>query len=207
MNKSAPDDDLRHLQVAAKEVVDSILRSEIPGHESGRILRLPNAKVATTADTEARRELVDKFNEIGLRTVGEDSQKITEELIAVRATTEQATVRIIENLESIELLLDTLGNTDDPPFRTIRDKIVGIYESSAFQDLTGQHIGKIIRLLDCICFTIDGIHGVLGDKDSWERYSEYVEQREQIVDPGELLEGPQVGTHKTSQAEIDRLFD
>lgn len=129
------------------------------------------------------------------------------ELDAIVNATEAATGDILDAAECLEksveaLAADASKAADMVPEMT--DHLTRIMEACGFQDLTGQRITKVVHALRHI---EDRVSAVL---DIWEPadFADIpVETREQAEGEGEQLSGPQSEENRTSQADIDALFD
>ena len=132
------------------------------------------------------------------------------ELSAVVSDTEVATDGIIEAAETIETLTDRLRAEINDDSQTevldeIAERVVSIFESCNFQDITGQRITKVVNTMNFIDERIHGMMEIWGGK---ELFAELVPEAENEQHPeGDRLHGPALPDAKISQAEIDALFD
>ncbi len=124
----------------------------------------------------------------------------TSEMDAITADTESATNSILASAETIM----GLDSRDTAAKAAIDDEIMKIFEACSFQDLTGQRVTKIVRLLTQIEERITKLVDALGvhDGENHEPVSPEEQRRRDL-----LLNGPAVGGPETKQAEIDALFD
>lgn len=133
------------------------------------------------------------------------------ELDAIVNATEKATNTIMEATEQIEQVGDEIGGETA---EKILNATTQIYEACGFQDITGQRISKVVTAMQEIENKIDDLIGVFGDGDE-EAREERRRAREQLrdrkrqeaIEEGELLEGPQLPETAVSQEDIDSLFD
>jgi chemotaxis protein CheZ len=121
------------------------------------------------------------------------------ELEEIVAESSKATHGIMNAAETIEKLGATL---DKASAAIINDAVTGIYESCAFQDITGQRIAKVISTLQSIETRVVGLARACGG----EIETQAIETRA-LNDESALLNGPQLAFNAKSQEEIDRLFD
>jgi chemotaxis protein CheZ len=141
---------------------------------------------------------------------GEHIPVAQDELDAVIAATEEATVSIMEATEAIE---ETAAKIDDENAAVLEAAVTKIYEACGFQDITGQRISKVVKALQSIEEKVDELIATFGDDPEAK---ERVRQRKELetaaadeeVDPDlELLHGPQMAAEAVSQDDIDALFD
>ncbi len=123
----------------------------------------------------------------------------TDELDAIVGATEQATNCILDAAEKLEGLAPVL----EPEIaERLTEVTTSIYESCNFQDLTGQRITKVVRMLKAIEERIDTMIQVFGA----EMAPAAEAQPKGPVTDEDLLNGPQLPDNATNQAEIDRLL-
>lgn len=130
------------------------------------------------------------------------------ELDAVVLDTEHATNRILAATEALEELGARLAaqSSDDVTSGIadeIAERVVEIFESCNFQDITGQRITKVV---DTMKFIDERVHRMIEiwGEDSLKDFAPVVEQEEP---QGEALHGPALPEQRISQDEIDALFD
>ena len=117
----------------------------------------------------------------------------TDELEAVVKATEDATGKILDAAEVIGRVAGDLGEGANAD--ALNDAATMIYEASNFQDVTGQRLTKVIKVLQ----KIEGkIHSLSGETFT---------QQADINNPASLLNGPQLPQNASSQDDIDALFD
>ncbi|HWK95066.1 MAG TPA: protein phosphatase CheZ [Pseudolabrys sp.] len=143
--------------------------------------------------------------------IGEDSERrlvrAGNELSAAVAAMRGATDTILGTAEAADDSARTLAASLTDEFKRglaqdIQEQIVRIYEACNFQDIAGQHIGKVIGTLaavesqlEAILARCDGVHAVTAPLDAPVRGSG-------------LLNGPKLtgdAGHAT-QGDIDRMF-
>jgi len=136
-------------------------------------------------------------------------ESATEELSEIVRQTETATDGIMNSAEKIEeVVADLLTVTQDEYANSrlgdIADLITGIYEACNFQDLTGQRINKVIKVLNYIEERVDAM------MSTWDiREFQTMPLPEDITRKDEdlTLSGPMAEGQAISQDEIDALFD
>ncbi len=124
----------------------------------------------------------------------------TDELEEILTETANAANEIMSAAEAIE----EIGAKADPETSAaLCDAVTRIYEASAFQDITGQRITKVVRALQ----HIEGRIAALAEAcdDGTVRDTAVLAVEEADGDAG-LLNGPQLGKNANTQSEIDRLF-
>ena len=122
----------------------------------------------------------------------------TDELREILDETRRAADEIMGAAENIEALA---SGTDPELGAALIRATTRIYEASAFQDITGQRITKVINALQQIERRLIALAEACGHavEDGVPRVAAKPVDR--------LLNGPQLAANATSQDEIDRLFD
>ncbi|MEP2182764.1 protein phosphatase CheZ [Roseibium sp.] len=136
-------------------------------------------------------------------------ESATEELSEIVRQTETATDGIMGNAEKIEeVVADLLTMTTDEYANSrlgdIADLITAIYEACNFQDLTGQRINKVIKVLNYIEERVDAM------MSTWDiREFQTMPLPEDITRKDEdlTLSGPMMEGQAISQEDIDAMFD
>lgn len=136
-------------------------------------------------------------------------ESATEELSEIVRQTETATDGIMTTAEKIEeVVADLLTVTQDEYANSrlgdIADLITGIYEACNFQDLTGQRINKVIKVLNYIEERVDAM---MATWDIREFQTMPLPQDITRKDEDLTLSGPMAEGQAISQDEIDALFD
>ena len=122
----------------------------------------------------------------------------TDELDAIVGSTEAATNNILDAAERLE----SLGTMLEPELaERLTEVVTTIYESCNFQDLTGQRITKVVKVLKVIEERVDTLVKVFG-----ANIDEESKRPKEIVTDDDLLNGPQLPDAAKDQAEIDRLM-
>lgn len=141
---------------------------------------------------------------------GRDMGRVTNELDAVIAGTEGATENILSAAEFIDETANTLGarlkGQDSDLARDIQERVVQIFESCNFQDLTGQRITKVVGTLRFVEDRVSRMMAIWGGIESFKS----IEAEEMPLRQGDaaLLNGPALATDEglASQDDIDALF-
>ena len=120
-----------------------------------------------------------------------------DELEEIVTETARAANRIMDAAEVIE---QAAAEAPAPVANKLMDAVTSIYEASAFQDITGQRITKIVRALQSLENKLNSLVCAFGPLDNGENA------------PGRegdaaLLNGPQLEKNASSQTDIDALFD
>ena len=121
------------------------------------------------------------------------------ELAAITQDTESATNTIMTAAEAIMAL-----EADAPELASrITEEVMKMFEACAFQDITGQRISKIVRLLNQIEARVNDLAAVVGIGEEVAAADLTVaELRARNL----LLNGPALDGPETNQADIDALF-
>jgi chemotaxis protein CheZ len=120
----------------------------------------------------------------------------TDELEEIVTETARATNRIMDAAEAVEKVAATL---EPGPANALMDATTSIYEASAFQDITGQRITKIVRALQSLEEKLASLASAFGPLD------ETATAKAPEGDAA-LLNGPQMEKTAASQTDIDALF-
>jgi len=141
-------------------------------------------------------------NEIGaLRRDGAGNQMFsstTDELEEIVTETARATNRIMDAAETVENVASTVG--EPIVANVLMTAVTNIYEASAFQDITGQRITKIVRSLQSLEEKLASLASAFGPLDG-AGSAEAVREGDAA-----LLNGPQLEKTASSQTDIDALF-
>jgi chemotaxis protein CheZ len=138
--------------------------------------------------------------EVGaLRPDGSSSLSCTaDELEEIVNETAKAANEIMGAAESIETIA---AGTDPRTREALQAAATRIYEASAFQDITGQRITKVVRALQHIESRVEALSRACGAAVASSKAIEAVSA------DASLLNGPQLGRNAATQSEIDSLFD
>jgi chemotaxis protein CheZ len=128
---------------------------------------------------------------------------VTEQLDAVLGMTEKATNEIMDSADKIEALANGLEGE-------IKDKICeqtgNIILACNFQDITGQRINKVLKIVQDIDQTVHKVHTLLAEGAASTGGSTPKTGKPIAAGEANLLEGPQLPGKAPSQADIDALF-
>jgi chemotaxis protein CheZ len=145
---------------------------------------------------------------------GKGMKRVAGELDAVVGATEQATTSILAAVEEIETSANMLraagvetGNNDH--VGAILDRVIVLYEACNFQDLTGQRINKIVKVLKFVEERLDKMIGVWGGLDAFKDLVDHDSNGVGGEDEKGLLNGPKLDDDEghVAQSDIDNLFD
>lgn len=120
-----------------------------------------------------------------------------DQLEEVVGETAKATHEIISAAEEIERLA---GKADLETAQALNAAVIRIYEASAFQDISGQRIAKVIGALQFIDAQIVELIWACGP------LPEMTEPVESESGDEKLLNGPQLQRDASRQNEIDKMF-
>ena len=140
-------------------------------------------------------------DEIGaLRTGSGNPQMFSttaDELEEIVTETARAANRIMDAAETIE---QAAAEAPAPLANRLTDAVTNIYEASAFQDITGQRITKIVRALQSLETKLNSLVCAFGPLDHGV---------DAPIPEGDaaLLNGPQLEKSASSQTDIDALFE
>lgn len=125
------------------------------------------------------------------------------QLDQVVATTEVAAGKIMDSAEEISELAMTLDGE-------LADKLMmistQIFETSSFQDITGQRVTKVVDTLKHIEEKLVVLANAIGDTDS-HIHAEKAAEDISVESDENLLQGPQCTVTGNDQDAIDALFD
>lgn len=133
--------------------------------------------------------------------------KASKQLGAIVAATESATHDILMASEEVEEIVNQFveAHPDDDGAASLAEdvggRIVRILEACSFQDITGQRVTKVIKIID---FIEQRMHALI---ELWGAAEfEHMPVADEDDDSDELLEGPQLENAGISQDDIDALF-
>jgi len=123
--------------------------------------------------------------------------------------TEEATNTIMDACDKVQAGAAGIGGEKEAQ---IMDAANRIYDACTFQDITGQRIRKVIKLLENIEERINKLNGLLGTApvfaEDAKNGSAKIDAANVVVpiNDKDLLNGPQLAGQGTSQNDIDALF-
>ena len=136
------------------------------------------------------------------------------ELDAIVSATESATHRILAAAEEIEEAIEEvlLHNRDAvvvEQMDVVSQALARVFEASTFQDITGQRISKVVKILGFLDEGVARMVAIWGDKmpEPPPVEVEAEPDPETADDESHLLNGPQLAQQGMSQSDIDALFD
>lgn len=183
------------------------------------------SNAALPSDQEAvilKKELLRLFGHIkrirseiaSIRKHGEDENHfhtMSDLLDATVEETESASNTIMTTTEGIEDILakvrartkdkETLALLDQLP-----DKTAMLFEACAFQDLTGQRIGKVVKSIRFIEERVNALVAMWGKDELEAAATELKKELVKKPSDADLLNGPQRKGVALAQDEVDKLF-
>jgi len=126
------------------------------------------------------------------------------ELGAVISHTEQATNAFMTVSERLSELAATLNGDAR---RAVSEMSTEIFEASAFQDITGQRVNKVLSILGDIETRLSALADAIGDNDSGaDEPAAVFDGSGEVIDDRALTHGPQMEGEGNSQDEIDAIL-
>ena len=119
-----------------------------------------------------------------------------DELEEIITETARAAGSIMDAAEAIESVAATLG---PPANGALMEAVTKIYEASAFQDITGQRITKVVGVLLSLEVKLASLTEAFGSLPEPPVDGPLGDQA--------LLNGPQLKKNASSQSDIDALFE
>jgi len=116
--------------------------------------------------------------------------------------TEQATNTIMDAADIIQNAAGGIGGDKETQ---ILEAAARIYDACTFQDISGQRITKVIKLLSNIEERIGKLNELFGN-DNKPIEPANANYAKTILEDKDLLNGPQLASKASSQEEIDSLF-
>ena len=134
---------------------------------------------------------------------------VSEQLDAIVRSTEDASNMIMESVETIvdnvqEVASDIEDENARQHFEAISTSCNMVFQACAFQDLTGQRISKIVKVMSKVEDTLDSLVKIVGE----EGFNELPGPDPLPTDKGDgiALDGPQLAGQGVSQADVDDMF-
>ena len=175
--------------------------------EVADVKRLEAEMAAIRASIQQTKSEIATLHHSGFQ--GKELGKVTDELDAVVAGTEQATEVILHAAETIEDRVGSLSaklkGDDAGMANDAVESVMNIFEACNFQDITGQRITKVVKTMRFIEERIDSMMEIWGGMESFEE----VQKLDFAIKGDEaLLNGPasEDDTNVASQDDIDALF-
>jgi chemotaxis protein CheZ len=139
-------------------------------------------------------------SEIGALRQGDQDEQLfgntADELEEIVTETARAANQIMDAAETVENVAATL---DPAAGGALMDAVTKIYEASAFQDITGQRITKVVRALQSLEDKLASLADAFGPAPGPGPATAEGDQA--------LLNGPQLTKNASSQSDIDALFE
>ena len=220
----APDADADAIQRHRELILEiRAVRSAIEPreHDSQRIIDTYQAQISEIQKLKKELDLIqaainDTKQEIATLHVtgfrGPEMRRVTDELDAIVGGTESATEHILNAAEEIDQCANTLTaliktEQEQNLTRDILERVVQIFESCNFQDLTGQRINKVVATLKFIEDHIVKMMDIWGGIEALKDFTP-VAITERDGD-AKLLNGPRLADDAghASQDDIDALFN
>lgn len=138
--------------------------------------------------------------------------RVSDELDAIVAGTENATNTILSSAEKIDAAANNLAaklkGDDQGMALDIQENIVQVFEACNFQDLTGQRIQKIVNVLRFVDERVNQMMDIWGGMDEFSNVKPAVAEAE-VDEEAHLLNGPALPDDdgRATQDMIDALFD
>lgn len=126
----------------------------------------------------------------------------SQHLDEVIKATEDATNTIMDAADAVQNAATGIGGDKE---QQIVEATTRIYDACTFQDITGQRIRKVIKLLENIEERIGKLNDLFGDEPEFAAIDAPKEVKVPANDK-DLLNGPQLAAQASSQADIDALF-
>ena len=126
----------------------------------------------------------------------------TLQLDAVVKSTESATNEIMDAADEIQAAASGVGGDAE---QKIMDASMRIYEACNFQDLTGQQINKVMKVIDFLDDRLHSLTAIFSDAAKAAAVEAPGEKTVEEMTDDDLMNGPQLA--QPTQADIDALFD
>ncbi len=171
--------------------------------------------MANTEEYNLKKELYDLFEMIqrirreiaGIRYPQSDFSDMNDQLEAIVGTTAVATNEILENIENISTIATNLKKdnveTQQVQLDEIEECISNIMISCSFQDITGQRISKVVKVLRHIEDRVNTLVNMWGEK---EISTEQVDVPEETDIYKRLTVGPALPGKGITQEDADRIM-
>ncbi|MEM6681006.1 MAG: protein phosphatase CheZ [Pseudomonadota bacterium] len=135
--------------------------------------------------------------------VARDLPTAADELDAIVEHTEQAASDIMDAADELQsVAADCEGELTD----RIQSVVTKIFEASTFQDITGQRITKVVKVIKFIEDKLDDLADAIGDMASDDGVVVTRDANVEVVGDDALLNGPQLEGDGNSQDDIDALL-
>ncbi|MCH8685108.1 protein phosphatase CheZ [Pedomonas mirosovicensis] len=126
-----------------------------------------------------------------------------DELDAIVQHTESAATQIMDCADEVTAIA---GDVDGELSERLSAIAMRIYEASSFQDITGQRVTKVVRVLKHIEEKLGQLAEAVGDQSNRGEKIIHRDDEGEPVDPKELLNGPSLEGQGNNQDDIDALL-
>lgn len=127
----------------------------------------------------------------------------TDELDAIVQHTESAATQIMDCADEVTAIAAEMDGEMAERLTTIA---MSIYEASSFQDITGQRVTKVVRVLKHIEEKLGQLAEAVGDSSAPREKVIHRDDKGEPTDPKELLNGPSLEGAGNNQDDIDALL-
>ncbi len=127
----------------------------------------------------------------------------TDQLDAVIAHTELAAGQIMDCADE---LMAMSAESDEAASTRLQEIATRIYEASSFQDITGQRVTKVVRVLKIVEERLAALADVIGDTSAQQTKEIERDGTGVPVHDNDLLNGPQLSGVGNNQDDIDALL-
>jgi chemotaxis protein CheZ len=190
-----------HGENIAIEDISNVVGSMINGSNNEEVRELANELNELVRFVGAAKRELSNINAKSIS--NRDIPDANEQLGAIVDATETAASTIMDAAEAIS---EVAENVDEESAKRLADVSTELFEASSFQDLTGQRISKVNKVLGLLEERLDALADAIGD--------EYIEPMEELdtdddgvaVEDDDLLNGPQLEGEGNSQDEIDAIL-
>ena len=133
-----------------------------------------------------------------------DIPKALVELSSIREATEGAASMVMDAADQMGLIAE---KADVALAGTLMDVSISLYEATSFQDICGQRISKIEKLLQDMSLTLTELADKIGDEKVNEDQAKIeFDANGFAINSDKLLNGPQLDGEGQSQEDIDALL-
>jgi chemotaxis protein CheZ len=126
-----------------------------------------------------------------------------DELDAIVAHTEAAASEFMDAADEINAIAEQVDPALAERLQTVATRI---FEASSFQDITGQRVTKVVKVLKHIEEKLTGLAAVVGDNSLPADEDIAVTKKGDVIDEKDLLNGPQLAGAGNGQDDIDALL-
>lgn len=126
-----------------------------------------------------------------------------DELDAIVAHTEAAASEIMDAADEINAIA---AMVDGEIADRLQNVSIKIFEASSFQDITGQRVTKVVKVLKHIEAKLTSLATAVGDNSMPVEKEVAVDAKGDVVDHKDLLNGPQLEGDGNNQDDIDALL-